>query len=49
MTQEPTPLETLVESVTQMEAVKEVVDTIPNYNLGDLEESLEHSQDIELI
>ena len=32
-----------------MEIVKPVVDTIPDYNLGDLEETLEQSQDIELI
>ena len=44
-TKEPTPLETLVEVVTQMEIVKPVVDTILDYNLGDLEETPEHYQD----
>ena len=48
-TQEPTPLETLVEVVTQLKTFRPVVETIPDYNLGDLEETLEQSQDIELI
>ena len=48
-TQEPTPLETLVEVFTQMETFKPVVDTIPDYNLRDLEETLEQCQDMKLI
>ena len=32
-----------------METIKSVVDTIPDYNLGDLEETPEQSQDTELI
>ena len=40
-TQEPTPLENLVEAATQMEIVNPLVYTIYDYNLGDLEENPE--------
>ena len=41
VTQEPTPSKTLVEAATQMEVVELEVDTIPNQNLQDLEETLD--------
>ena len=38
-TQEPTPLENIVEDVTQLETFRPMVDTILDYNLGDIEET----------
>ena len=41
VTQEPTPSKTLVEAATQVEEVEPEVDTIPDHNLEDLEETPE--------
>ena len=49
VTQEPTPLKSLVEVSTQMEAVEPEVETIPYYNLEDLKETTEQSQDTKFI